>query len=163
MSLFRDVRRVMERWHQDHKRNKILREILVQGQFRSLLRCDSRTSVTFLVLPSWLHDGCHSSHRCSTKASQAGRKEADGNGTFPLVWLLNLYQKGQFFIDVTRRVPHIFHWLYISPGHMSTLWQREMRFLGLVCTYHYSAPRLCTLPFGQNLGSVSTEETGSGC
>lgn len=39
-------------------------------------------------------------------------------------------------------------------GHMSTLWQREMRFLGMICTNHYSAPRLCTLPFSQNLESA---------
>lgn len=98
-----------------------------------------------------------------TKASSAGRKEVDGKWDFfPNVTLI-LHPKGKSFIEVTRRLPHIFHWPYISLGHMPILWQRRMRFRKAIRTNHYSASRLCTLPFSQNLGSSSMREIGNGC
>lgn len=98
-----------------------------------------------------------------TKASSAGRKEVDGKWDFfPNVTLI-LHPKGKSFIEVTRRLPHIFHWPYISLGHMPILWQRRMRFLKAIHTNQYSASRLCTLPFSQNLGSSSMREIGNGC
>lgn len=83
-----------------------------------------------------------------------------GMGLFSLMTLIP-YQEGKSFIEVTRRVPHTFHWPYISLGHIPTLWQRGIRFLGLICTRHYSASRRCT--FSQNVGSISMGETGNGC
>lgn len=45
---------------------------------------------------------------------------------------------------------------------MPTLWPRGMRYLGLIYTNHYSAPRMYTWPLSQNLQSVSMGETGNG-
>lgn len=67
-------------------------------------------------------------------------------------------------MEVTRSVTHILHWPQASLGHIPTLWQKEKRFLGLMSRSHrYSAPRLCTLPGSQTVGSVSLGGTGNGC
>lgn len=76
--------------------------------------------------------------------------------------ILTLDQKGKSAIEVTRRTSHIFHCPYTSLDHMPILWQREMKYPGLIYTNHYSAPRMYTWPFNQNLQSISTGETGNG-
>lgn len=57
----------------------------------------------------------------STKASQAGRKKNMGNRTFSLIWYLTFYPKEKYFLESTRRLPHIFHCPFISLGHRPTL------------------------------------------